>query len=122
MPWTILKRSKLFFFVCVQSGIPSGHMGLDIGPQSREAFAKVIKGSNLIVWNGPLGVAQKRAFAGGTKVRISQVPSQLVFIIMIYNALLVLCLQAVLEAVAEATSKGATSIICGSDTVCRVVR
>lgn len=36
----------------VESGIPAGHMGLDVGPKSQELFAPVILRSKIIVWNG----------------------------------------------------------------------
>ncbi|XP_016991256.2 phosphoglycerate kinase [Drosophila rhopaloa] len=37
----------------VEGGIPDGHMGLDVGPKTRELFAAPIARSKLIVWNGP---------------------------------------------------------------------
>ncbi|MCL1898863.1 MAG: phosphoglycerate kinase, partial [Micrococcales bacterium] len=46
--------------------IPAHTMGLDIGPASREVFAKAIKDAKTIVWNGPMGVFEFPAFAGGT--------------------------------------------------------
>lgn len=36
----------------VESGIPDGHMGLDVGPKTRELFAAPIARAKLIVWNG----------------------------------------------------------------------
>ena len=47
--------------------IPSDWMGLDIGPKTRELYSKVIKNSQLIIWNGPMGVFEMDAFAEGTK-------------------------------------------------------
>ncbi|MGM8366109.1 phosphoglycerate kinase [Virgibacillus sp. W0181] len=47
--------------------IPEGWLGLDIGPKSREAFRDVILQSKLVIWNGPMGVFEINAFAGGTK-------------------------------------------------------
>jgi len=47
--------------------IPSDWEGLDIGPKTRELYAKVVKESKLIVWNGPMGVFELNAFAQGTK-------------------------------------------------------
>jgi len=41
-------------------------MGLDLGPLSVERFAAVLKGARTIVWNGPMGVFEKPAFASGT--------------------------------------------------------
>ncbi len=46
--------------------IPDGWMGLDIGPKSRELFANAIKDAGTVVWNGPMGVSEWEAFAGGT--------------------------------------------------------
>ena len=43
-------------------------MGLDIGPESAEAFAKAIRGCKTVFWNGPMGVFEFSAFANGTKV------------------------------------------------------
>jgi len=47
--------------------IPSDWMGLDIGPKTRELYSEVIKNSQLIIWNGPMGVFEMDAFAEGTK-------------------------------------------------------
>ena len=47
--------------------IPADQMALDIGPATRLLFATEIKGAKTIVWNGPMGVAEIPAFAGGTK-------------------------------------------------------
>ncbi len=46
--------------------IPDDWMGLDIGPESRELFARIIEESKTVVWNGPMGVFEMDAFAGGT--------------------------------------------------------
>jgi phosphoglycerate kinase len=46
--------------------IPEGQMGLDIGPLTVERFAAVLKSAKTIVWNGPMGVFEKPAFATGT--------------------------------------------------------
>jgi phosphoglycerate kinase len=46
--------------------IPAEQMGLDLGPLSVERFAAVLKGAKTIVWNGPMGVFEKPAFATGT--------------------------------------------------------
>ena len=48
--------------------IPADQMGLDIGPESAEAFAKAIRGCKTVFWNGPMGVFEFPAFANGTKV------------------------------------------------------
>lgn len=47
--------------------IPANCMGLDIGPKSRELFAKAVKESKTVVWNGPMGVFEFENFANGTK-------------------------------------------------------
>jgi phosphoglycerate kinase len=47
--------------------LPDGWLGLDIGPDSRERFARVIAGAGTIFWNGPMGVFEWPRFAEGTK-------------------------------------------------------
>ncbi|XP_052867279.1 phosphoglycerate kinase [Anopheles cruzii] len=74
----------------VAGGIPAGHLGLDIGPKTREAFAAPIARAKLIVWNGPPGVFEFPNFAKGTK--------------------------ALMDAVVAATKGGTVSIIGGGDT------
>ncbi len=69
--------------------LPDGWMGLDIGLKTQELYSKTIIGAGTIVWNGPMGVSEWKNFAGGT--------------------------IAVATAVAEATDKGAISIIGGGD-------
>jgi phosphoglycerate kinase len=71
-------------------GIPSGWMGLDIGPKTIEAFDAVIGRAQTIMWNGPPGVFEFEAFATGTK--------------------------AMAAAVAAATLRGAVTVIGGGDT------
>ena len=71
--------------------IPEGWEGMDIGPKTRELFARVIKGSKTILWNGPCGVFEFDTFAQGSK--------------------------AIAEAIAEATKDGAFSLIGGGDSV-----
>jgi phosphoglycerate kinase len=46
--------------------IPDGWRILDIGPDTVESFAKVIKGAKTVVWNGPMGVFEFPEFAKGT--------------------------------------------------------
>ncbi len=46
--------------------IPAGLMGLDIGPKTTATFARVIKGSKTVFWNGPMGVFEWPAFAKGS--------------------------------------------------------
>lgn len=50
----------------VAEEIPEGKMGLDIGPKTREAYAAVIRGARTIIWNGPMGVFEKKPFDAGT--------------------------------------------------------
>ena len=71
--------------------IPEGWEGMDIGPKTCELFAKVIKGSKTILWNGPCGVFEFDTFAKGSK--------------------------AIAMAIAEATKDGAFSLIGGGDSV-----
>jgi phosphoglycerate kinase len=53
--------------VCPFDGLPDGWLGLDIGPDTREAFAATIDAARTIFWNGPMGVFEWPRFAGGTK-------------------------------------------------------
>jgi phosphoglycerate kinase len=74
--------------------IPEDWMGLDIGPRSTELFKSAIGGAKTIFWNGPMGVFEKPRFAEGTK--------------------------AMARAIADATSKGAVSIVGGGDSVAAI--
>ncbi len=74
--------------------IEEAWMGLDIGIESREAFEKVVLSSQTILWNGPMGVFEMENFAHGTK--------------------------AIALAVAQATQKGAFSLIGGGDSVAAI--
>jgi len=47
--------------------IPEGWEGLDIGPETRKRFAKIIKEAKTVIWNGPMGVFEFAAFSNGTK-------------------------------------------------------
>ena len=47
--------------------LPSGWFGLDIGPETRQAFATLIATAGTIFWNGPMGVFEWPRFAEGTK-------------------------------------------------------
>jgi len=78
------------------NSIPDGWMGLDIGPQATQVFAKVIEESKTILWNGPMGVFEMEKFEKGTK--------------------------AVAEAVVRATEKGAFSLIGGGDSAAAVAK
>lgn len=74
--------------------IPDGWAGLDIGPATRDDFAKIIEKSKTILWNGPVGVFEFPKFAEGTK--------------------------SVAEAIVKATGNGAFSLIGGGDSVAAV--
>ncbi len=47
--------------------IPDGWMGLDIGPDAREVFRRIISKSATVLWNGPMGVFEMAPFAEGTR-------------------------------------------------------
>jgi phosphoglycerate kinase len=47
--------------------MPSDQMGLDIGPESAEHFADIVRSAHTVFWNGPMGVFEVDAFAAGTK-------------------------------------------------------
>ncbi|GAA3708500.1 phosphoglycerate kinase [Microlunatus aurantiacus] len=53
--------------VVAADAIPDDELGLDIGPESAKVFASVVAGAKTVFWNGPMGVAEWEAFAGGTK-------------------------------------------------------
>ncbi len=74
----------------LEGGIPDGWEGLDAGPKSIALYRAAILASKTIVWNGPAGVFEFEKFAGATK--------------------------AMAEAIAEATAKGATTVVGGGDT------
>jgi len=73
---------------------PEGWMGLDIGEKSIALFSDVIKKSKTILWNGPMGVFEMPKFASGT--------------------------TAIAKAIADATAKGAFSLIGGGDSVAAI--
>jgi phosphoglycerate kinase len=79
----------------VEAGaIPDGFEGLDIGPATAAAYAAIIRSAGTVVWNGPMGVFEMPPFDAGTK--------------------------AVADAVAEATGRGAVTIIGGGDSAAAV--
>ncbi|GAB3023437.1 phosphoglycerate kinase [Nocardioides flavus (ex Wang et al. 2016)] len=49
------------------SEIPADALGLDIGPESAAAFAAELADARTVFWNGPMGVFEVDAFAGGTR-------------------------------------------------------
>jgi phosphoglycerate kinase len=51
-----------------ESAFGATGLGLDIGPESAKAFAEVIKSSQTVFWNGPMGVFEFENFANGTRV------------------------------------------------------
>jgi len=50
----------------VEGAIPDGWMGVDIGPETTEAFAAAVAGAKTVVWNGPMGVFEMEPFSKGT--------------------------------------------------------
>ncbi|MGZ6525434.1 MAG: phosphoglycerate kinase, partial [Tumebacillaceae bacterium] len=52
--------------VDAEEGVPGDWMALDIGPNTIKTFGLVIKRSNTVLWNGPMGVFEMDAFAKGT--------------------------------------------------------
>jgi phosphoglycerate kinase len=73
---------------------PEGWMGLDIGPETIKGYTELIHSSSTILWNGPMGVFEMDKFAKGT--------------------------SAIAKAIAEATAKGAYSLIGGGDSVAAI--
>ncbi|RXF71224.1 phosphoglycerate kinase [Arcticibacter tournemirensis] len=82
--------------VANNDNIKDGWMGLDIGPEAVKLYKDVVASSKTILWNGPMGVFEMEKFENGTK--------------------------AVAEAVVEATSKGAFSLIGGGDSAAAVAK
>ena len=78
----------------VSGDIPGDMEGFDIGPKTRELYKSEIARSKTVIWNGPMGVFEKKPFAEGTR--------------------------AVAQACADATAKGATTIIGGGDSAAAV--
>ena len=74
--------------------IPEDWTGVDIGPKSIGLFKASLAGAKTIFWNGPMGVFEKPRFADGTKE--------------------------IARAVADATSRGAVSIVGGGDSVAAI--
>jgi phosphoglycerate kinase len=76
------------------NAIPSGWMGLDVGPETIKACSEIIENSKLILWNGPMGVFEMSNFQKGT--------------------------LEVANAIVRATEKGAFSLIGGGDSVAAI--
>jgi phosphoglycerate kinase len=55
--------------------LPEGWLGLDIGPETRERFAREITAARTVFWNGPMGVFEWAPFAEGTKAVAQAVAS-----------------------------------------------
>ncbi|MGE3810765.1 MAG: phosphoglycerate kinase [Candidatus Nanopelagicales bacterium] len=53
--------------VVAADSIDDGWMGLDIGPNSRELFARALADARTVVWNGPMGVFEMAPYAEGTR-------------------------------------------------------
>ena len=73
------------------NAIPDAWEGLDAGPETRKAFAEVIKTAKTILWNGPAGVFEFDNFTAGSR--------------------------AIADAIVEATANGAFSLVGGGDSV-----
>ncbi|MFI5386084.1 MAG: phosphoglycerate kinase [Fimbriimonadales bacterium] len=53
--------------VVAADSIPGDMIGADIGPTTQKAYADLIKGAKLVVWNGPMGVFELKPFEAGTR-------------------------------------------------------
>jgi phosphoglycerate kinase len=80
--------------VVLRGQIPDGWEGFDIGPQTIELFANIIKNSKTVIWNGPMGVSEIPLYAKGT--------------------------IEVAKAVKDATANGAFSLIGGGDSAAAI--
>jgi phosphoglycerate kinase len=85
----VAKEPKAGVPTQVVAQIPEGMLGLDIGPKAREQYRQRILGAKTVFWNGPMGLFEVSEFAAGT--------------------------LAVAEALAEATSRGARTVVGGGD-------
>jgi phosphoglycerate kinase len=77
-----------------RDAIPPNEAMFDIGPESMKSYARAIANAKTVLWNGPMGVFETPPFDAGT--------------------------NAVARAMAEATSKGATTIVGGGDSAAAV--
>ena len=80
--------------IVANTAMPADQEGLDIGPETIEKFAAVIRAAKTVVWNGPMGVFEMPNFAKGTK--------------------------AIADAMADATTAGAITIVGGGDSAAAV--
>ncbi len=80
--------------VVAADSIPADQIGLDIGPESARAFAAKLTDARTVFWNGPMGAFEMAPYAAGTKV--------------------------VAQALVDATSKGALTVIGGGDSAAAV--
>jgi phosphoglycerate kinase len=80
--------------VCAIDQIPDGWMGLDIAELSISIFRETIENAKIVLWNGPMGVFEMEAFAGGTK-----------------------CIA---QSLVTATQKGAFTLVGGGDSVAAI--
>jgi phosphoglycerate kinase len=78
------------------AAVPDGHMGVDVGPKTVELFRDKLAGAKTVVWNGPLGIFEVPEFSRGT--------------------------LEIAKAVAEATRRGAVTIVGGGDSVAAIHR
>jgi phosphoglycerate kinase len=77
-----------------RNAIPKDQAMFDIGPLTAESYTRAITSAKTIIWNGPMGVFERRPFDAGTR--------------------------AIAEAMAKATEKGATTIVGGGDSAAAV--
>lgn len=64
---TEFANNKAIYTSSKNDNIPDGYMGLDIGPETIELFAKEIAKAKTIFWNGPVGVAEFSEYEKGTR-------------------------------------------------------
>ena len=77
-----------------RDAVPADHVIVDVGPRTVEEYRRLLADAGTVLWNGPMGVFEVPEFAAGTR--------------------------GVAEAVAEATDRGATTIIGGGDSAAAV--
>lgn len=82
--------------ICPSNAIPDGWQGMDASPAAVEQFREVLMNSKTILWNGPVGVFEMPNFANGT--------------------------NSIAKILAEATEKGAFTLVGGGDSVAAVTK